>query len=217
MIKVIIAEDHHLVRAGICALLDQHDDIEVIGEAENGAQAVDLAQQLQPHVVVMDIRMPRLNGHAATAAIRATLPTCAVVVLSMYSDPLIVHQALAEGARGYLLKSSLEDELPQAIRAASRGETFLSPALADVLNEDAARPRSEPPAADPLERLTPREREVLRLVAQGHTNREAAQALGIGERTVETHRANLMNKLNVRDVAGLVRLAVKHGLITLDE
>ena len=217
MIKVLIADDHHLVRAGIRALLEKTNDIVVLGEAADGLEAIELATKLHPQVVVMDISMPKLNGFEATARIHSLNLGCEVVVLSMHSQKMIVQQALERGARGYLLKSALEAELPVAIRAASQGETYLSPAIASVVLDDYLTSRSKPPEPNPLNTLTSRERQLLQLIAEGRTNREMALIMDIAERTVEKHRANLMEKLEVHDVASMVRLAIKYGLISLDD
>ena len=217
MIRVVLAEDHHVVRQGIRALLEQTEDIEVVGEVEDGQAAVDVVQRLAPDVLVLDIGMPRLNGIQATAQVRTQQPATQVVILSMYSDETLVRQALRSGARGYLLKRSATEELLLAIRAASRGEIYLSPAITDtVLADFLAQPAG---TAEPelLDRLSPRESQVLQLIAEGRTNSEIAQIMQVAVKTVEKHRANLMAKLKVHDVAGLVRVAIKHGLIFLDQ
>lgn len=217
MIKVLIADDHNLVRAGIRALLEKTDDIDVIGEAADGLEAVKLVQELRPHVVVMDIGMPRLNGYEATARIHDLNLGCEIIMLSMHSEKMIVQQALARGARGYLLKSAFENELPRAVRLAVRGETYLSPAIAEVVLDDYLALRSQLAELNPLDKLTTRERQLLQLIAEGCTNREAAQIMHVGARTVEKHRANLMDKLDAHDVASLVRIALKYGLISIDD
>jgi DNA-binding NarL/FixJ family response regulator len=216
-IRVIIADDHHLVRQGIRALLEKADDIEVIGEAADGQEAVELVERLAPDVLVMDIAMPRLNGNQAAGQVRALGVATQVVILSMYSDETLVRQALRNGAKGYLLKRSVTEELLLAIRAASRGEIYLSPAISGSIVADFLRLQANADSSGPFERLTSREREVLQLIAEGHTNSAIAQVLTISVKTVEKHRANLMSKLNVHDLAGLMRVAIKHGLIFLDE
>lgn len=217
MIRVLIADDHHLVRAGIRALLEKTGDIGVVGETDNGLDAVEGVRTLRPDVAVLDIGMPTLNGHEATARIRALGTGCEVIILSMHAQKLIVHQALARGARGYVLKSSLGDELPLAIRAAARGETYLSPAIASAVIDEYMTSRTQAADPSPLDALTPRERHLLQLIAEGCTNREAAQIMSLGERTVEADRASLMSKLDAHDVAFLVRIAIKYGLVSLDE
>jgi DNA-binding NarL/FixJ family response regulator len=216
MIRVILAEDHHLVRQGIRVLLERAEDIEVVAEAADGREAVELVERLAPDVVLMDIAMPRLNGAEATSRIGALDVPTQVVILSMYSDPTLVRQALRSGAVGYVLKRSVTEELLLAIRAASRGEMYLSPSVSGpILMELLA--ASTPSRVSPLDQLTPREREVLQLIAEGHTNKSIAEALHISVKTVEKHRANVMSKLDVHDVAGLTRLAVKQGLVFLND
>jgi len=217
MIRVIVADDHHLVRQGICALLEKADDIKVVGEAADGHEAIELVERLVPDVLVMDIAMPRLDGVQATERVRTLDVATQVVILSMYADKTLVRRVLQSGARGYLLKRSVMEELLLAVRAASQGETYLNPEIfKPILNGFLAfhAGAEEPELVD---RLTPREREVLQLIAEGHTNNAIAQTLQVSVKTVEKHRSNLMSKLDVHDVAGLVRVAVKHGLVFLDE
>ena len=216
MIRVIIADDHHLVRQGIHSLLEKAADIEVIAEAEDGQQALELVEKNAPDVLVMDISMPRLNGMQAAERVRSMhLPT-QIVMLSMHSDDLMVKQALRHGARGYLLKSSVTEELLLAIRAASKGETYLSPAISKTILDDYLMHPSDKDELSPVDRLSPREREVLQLIAEGKTNSAIAQLMKISVKTVEKHRASLMAKLKVHDMVALVRIAIKHGLVSLD-
>ena len=217
VIRVIVADDHHLVRQGIRALLEKADGIEVVGEAADGQKAVELVERLAPDVLVMDIAMPRLGGIQAVRRVRALGMATQVIILSMYSDETLVRQALRNGARGYLLKRSVTEELLVAIRAASRGEIYLSPAVSRSIVADYLTLQKDAGACSPFERLTPREREVLQLISEGHTNSAIAQVLKIGMKTVEKHRANLMSRLNAHDLAGLIRAAIKHGMIFLDE
>jgi DNA-binding NarL/FixJ family response regulator len=216
-IRVIIAEDHHLVRQGIRSLLEKADDIEVVGEAADGQEAVELAERLAPDVVVMDMAMPRLDGSQAVSRVRALDVPTQVVILSMYSDEALVRQALRNGAKGYLLKRSVTEELLLAVRAASRGETYLSPAISGPIIADSLALQADAETLSPSAQLTPREREVLQLVSEGRTNAAIAEALKISVKTVEKHRANVMSKLNVHDLAGLMRAAIKHGLIFLEK
>jgi DNA-binding NarL/FixJ family response regulator len=217
VIRVIVADDHHLVRQGIRALLEKADDIEVVGEAAHGQEAVELVKRLAPDVLVMDIAMPRLNGNQALGRVRALGVAPQVVMLSMYSDETLVRQALRNGAKGYLLKRSVTEELLLAVRAASRGEIYLSPAISRSIVADYLTLQKDADACSPFERLTPREREVLQLIAEGHTNNAIAQILKLSVKTVEKHRSNLMSKLNVHDLAGLIRAAIKHRLVFLGE
>jgi DNA-binding NarL/FixJ family response regulator len=217
MIKVILADDHHLVRQGIRSLLEKAEDIEVIAEAENGLEAVKLAERYQPQVLVMDIGMPRLNGVQAAEQIRnLDLPT-KVVILSMHSDEMVVRQAIRSGAWGYLLKDSVATELLLAIRAAQRGEVYLSPAVSKMVMTNFINGRTNVEAFSGFDSLSLREREVLKLIAEGYTNKAIADTLFITIKTVEKHRASVMAKLNLQDMAGLVRVAIKHGLIFLDD
>jgi DNA-binding NarL/FixJ family response regulator len=217
VIRVIVADDHHLVRQGIRALLDKADGIEVVGEAADGQEAVELVEQLVPDVLVMDMAMPRLSGNQAIGRVRALGGATQVVILSMYSDETLVRQALRNGAKGYLLKRSVTEELLLAIRAASGGEIYLSPTVSRSIVADLLTLQTDAEASSPFERLTSREREVLQLISEGHTNNAIALVLKVSVKTVEKHRANLMSKLNVHDLAGLIRVAIKHGLVFLDE
>jgi DNA-binding NarL/FixJ family response regulator len=216
MIRVLIAEDHHLVRQGIRALLEKADDLEVVGEAQDGQEAVELAERLTPDVVVMDLSMPRLNGSQATERIRSQRLPTQVVILSMYSDETLVRQALRAGAKGYLLKHSVAEELLLAVRAACRGEVYLSSSVSGAIVANALQ-SSEVVEEDPFDRLSAREQQVLKLVAEGRTNNSIAQIMSVSVKTVEKHRSSLMTKLNIHDMAGLVRVAMKLGLIFMDE
>lgn len=215
MVRVIIADDHHLVRQGIRLLLEKAEDIEVVGEAEDGLEAVELAERLTPDIVVMDISMPRLNGTQATEQICSRLDATQVVMLSMYADETIVRQALRQGAKAYVLKRAVGEELLLAVRAANRGETYLSPPIASFVTKEFLT-LSESDETSAFERLTPRERQVLQLLAEGGTNIAIAGELVVSVKTVEKHRASLMSKLDIHDLAGLVRLAIKHGLVSVD-
>ena len=215
MIRVLIADDHDVVRTGLRLLLEQQGDIEVVGEASDGQEAMDLTIQLTPDILLMDISMPRMDGNEATRCVCALgLPT-RVVILSMHSDETIVHTALEGGARGYLVKASVRADLVPAVRAAYRGETYLSPSIADVVVRQllGQKKPAQPAADDPISRLTDREREVLRLIALGHTNKTMAQVMRISSRTVEKHRASLMDKLSAPDLATLVQIALQAGFV----
>lgn len=211
MIRVIVADDHHLVRQGIRALLEQAEDIQVVGEAEDGLQALRLVEQLTPDVLVLDIAMPGMDGLQTAEHIHALGKTTRTVMLSMYSDKASVRRALRSGARGYLLKRSVTAELLLAVRAADRGEIYLSPEISVTVVDELLGAGTD--QARPEDQLTPRELQVLQLIAEGRTNKAIAQILQISVKTVEKHRANLMAKLQVNDVAGLVRLAIEKGLI----
>jgi len=215
MIRVILVDDHHLVREGIKALLDKADEIEVVGEAEDGQTAIELVEQLTPDVVIMDLGMPRLNGAEATARITTLHPPTKVVILTMYSDDALVRETLLAGASGYVLKRSITQELLQAIRAAHRDEIYLSPIISKTLVEElkANYQAGQVESETGFTRLTPREREVLQLIAEGHTNQAIANLMGVSQKMVEKHRANLTTKLDVYDVAGLTRVAIKYGLV----
>lgn len=216
MIRVIIAEDHHLVRQGIRALIENINDIDVIGEASTGQEAIDLVEELTPEVIVMDISMPRLDGAQATERILSMDIPTQVVILSMHSDAILAQQLLNEGVKGYLLKESISEELALAIRSASKGQVYLSPAISDSVLTTLMTPQTDEPPESPSDILTPREREVLQLIAEGHTNNAIAEQLTISVKTVEKHRANLMSKLNVHDLPTLIRKAIKYNLIFLE-
>lgn len=216
MIRVILADDHHLVRQGIRALLEKTTDIEIVAEAENGEEAIISTQKLKPDVLLMDINMPRLNGIQAAEQIRHQGLSTHVVILSMHSDETLVRQALRSGVRGYLLKHAVTEELLIAVRAAQRGQVYLSPTISELVMSDFIVGRDKLEQSG-FEQLSPREREVLKLVAEGYTNKAIADTMHLSVKTVEKHRASLMTKLNVQDLAALIRLALKHGLIFLDE
>ena len=212
MIRVLLVEDHAMVRAGLRALLEHEKDINVVGEASNGQEAINKSVELKPDVLVMDIMMPRLNGIQAAEQIRILKLPVNILLLSMYSDEGLVRRALQSGVKGYVLKTSVSEELLWAIQAVARGETYLSTAISSIVLESALRPHTMK-ANTPLDDLSPREKEILQLIAEEHTSGEIGRLLFISEKTVEKHRANLMEKLHVRNLAGLVRLAVKYGLI----
>ena len=213
MIRVVIADDHHLVRQGLRALLENSREVEVVGEASTGYEAVELAEKFQPDVVVMDLSMPRLDGvQAATRILDLRSPT-EIVVVSMHADTAIVQNLVRRGVKGYLLKDALATELMFAIRSASAGKLYLSPTISEAVMNMLMTPSGE----DVVVELTPREREVLQLVAEGHTNTAIANILSISVKTVEKHRANLMNKLEADDLATLIRVAIRRRLIFSDD
>jgi DNA-binding NarL/FixJ family response regulator len=215
MIRIVIAEDHNMVRAGIRALLEKVGDIKILGEASNGQEAVEMTEALNPDVLIMDIMMPRLNGIQAAEQLRMRKNRVNILLLSMYADEGLVYQALQSGVNGYVLKTSASDELVQAVREIASGKKFLSSPISEIVLENAFKPRPTS-ELDPLASLSPREKEIMQLIAEEHTSVEIASFLSISEKTVEKHRANLMEKLHVRNLAGLVRLAVKYRLVDLD-
>jgi DNA-binding NarL/FixJ family response regulator len=211
-IRVLLAEDHTLVRAGIRALLDSFDEITVVGEASDGREAARQARELQPDVILMDIAMPGLNGLEATSRIARTCPGTRVLILTMHSNEEYVVQALRAGASGYLVKEAATGELHRAISSVARGQTYLSPSISrctvERLMED------ERTSVSSLDQLTPRQREILQLLAEGRSTRDIAALLSVSVKTVETHRARLMERLDIRDIPGLVRIAIREGLIS---
>ena len=209
-IRVVIADDHVLFRAGVRGLLRSFGGIEVVGEAADGHEAVALATAQRPGVLLMDIGMPGLNGIEALARVRAALPTLPVIILSMHTGEEHVMRALKAGAAGYLLKNAQPDELERAVRQVARGEPYLSPAVSKYVVQSYARGGQGGTA---LERLTPRQREVLQLIAEGYTTKAIAARLEVSVKTVETHRAQLMERLAIHDVVGLVRFALRRGLV----
>lgn len=213
MINVIVAEDHTLVRAGIRALLENAKDIYVLGEADNGQEAINLLRKHQPDVLIMDIMMPRLNGIQAAEKIHSLKLRTNILLLSMYSDPSLVHQAFKYGVKGYVLKSSVSDELIKAVYALAQNKSYLSQEISEIVLENVSNPPSDGWDSNPLSNLSPREKEVLQLIAEEHTSAEIADELFISEKTVEKHRSRIMKKLDARNLAGLVRIAVKYKLV----
>jgi DNA-binding NarL/FixJ family response regulator len=208
LIRILLADDHALVRQGFRMILDAQSDMEVLGEAANGREAIELGEKLQPDVVVMDVAMPELNGIEATRRLIASSPRTRVLALSMHKDSAYVREILRAGARGYLLKDSNEADLLAAVRAVAKGEGYLSPGVSDAVLTDYRRH-----VTDPLDLLTSREREVLQLIAEGKTNKEIATSLTLSVYTVEAHRGRVMEKLNLHSTGELVRFALLSGLI----
>lgn len=211
-IRVLLADDHTLVRAGIRGLLEGLADVDVVGEAGDGQEALRLAEELRPDVVLLDVGMPGLNGLEVAGRLAAFDSSIRVIILSMHTSEEYVLRALRAGCAGYLLKGSAVSELEIAVRAVARGESYLSPAVSKRVVDDYVSRTGG--AADPLDALTPRQREILQLAAEGHSSKEIAQRLGLSFKTVEAHRAQLMQRLNLHDLASLVRFAVRTGLVT---
>jgi DNA-binding NarL/FixJ family response regulator len=212
-IRILLADDHTLIRGGLRLLVEQQPDLAVVGEAEDGRTAVSLAASLKPDVAVLDIGMPNLNGIEAAKQITEGEPCAAVVILSMHRDETYILRALKAGARGYLLKDSAESDLVRAIRAVADGKAFFSPTVSKVLLEDHVRKLRRTGGEDSYDLLTPREREILQLIAEGKSNKEAAHVLHLSVYTVETHRANIMEKLKLKSVPELILYAVRKGII----
>ena len=212
-IRILLADDHTVIRMGLKLLLERQPDFEVVGEADDGLAAGKLATQLEPDVIVMDVAMPNLNGIEATRQIVTAHPKIAVVILSMHSDESYVMRALKAGARGYLLKDSAESELIQAVRTVVTGKSFFSAVVSKMLLEDYVRNLQQRGIEDSYDLLTPREREVMQLAAEGKSNKESAALLNLSAHTVETHRTNLMQKLNLHSVPELILYAVRKGII----
>ena len=212
-IRVLLADDHDLVRAGFRALLQSFEGMEVVGEASDGRQVLQLVESLKPDLVLMDIAMPELNGLEATARIVRDFPQVHVLILSMHANEEYARRALRAGAQGYLLKRASTAELELAVRAVARGEPYLTPAISRHLLADFAR---QPDAPSPLDRLSPRQREVLQLIAEGHSRKEIAEKLSISVKSFDVYRSQIMEQLKIDDTAGLVRFAIQNGLVHLD-
>jgi DNA-binding NarL/FixJ family response regulator len=212
-LKVLIADDHGVVRRGLRLLLEQYSEIEVVGEASNGRDVVRLAGELVPDVILMDVAMPLLNGIEAAEQIRKANDRIGVIMLTMHADEGYLLRALNAGVRGYLLKESAEEDLLRAVRTVSQGKPFFSPAITHTLLEDYMRVLKQEGLSDSFELLTTREKEVLQLLAEGKTNKETASILDVSLYTVESHRTNLMQKLNLHNTAEIVLYAVRKNLV----
>ena len=208
-IRVLLADDHTILRKGIRMLIDAQADMEVVGEAATGREAIETARSLKPDVIIMDVSMPELNGIEGTRQICDELTRTRVLALTMHKDSVYVREILRAGARGYLLKDTEDDDLLRAIRTIHRGEAFLSPAISDAVLTDYRRH-----VTNPVDLLTSREREILTLVAEGKTNKEIANALNLSVYTVESHRGSVMEKLNLHNTGDIVRFALRNGLIS---
>lgn len=212
-LRVLLVDDHTVVRQGLRRILASDDQIEVVGEAGDGRTAVELAQRTQPHVVVMDVALPELNGIEATRQLTKRAPNIRVLMLTMHADDVYVRQSLKAGARGYLLKDSEDLDLIKAVKAVGAGGSFFSPAVSSVVLSGYLGDRPPTDTDDPLGRLTDREREVLQLIAEGKTNKDIAGALSLSINTIETHRKHLMEKLDLHNTAELVRFALRERIV----
>jgi DNA-binding NarL/FixJ family response regulator len=208
MIRILLADDHGLVRQGFSMILGAEADMEVVGQAGNGREAVEMAEKLQPDLVIMDVTMPELNGIEATRRLAISLPRTRVLALSMHKDSAYVREILRAGARGYLLKDSGDADLLKAVRSVANGEGYISPAVSEAVLSDYRRH-----VTNPIDLLTSREREVLQMIAEGKTNKEIATVLNLSVYTVEAHRGRVMEKLNLHSAGELVRFALRSGLI----
>jgi DNA-binding NarL/FixJ family response regulator len=206
--RILLVDDHAVVRHGFMMILGAQADMEIVGEAANGREAIELAEQLRPDIVVMDVAMPELNGIEATRRLAASQPHTRVVALSMHKDSVYVREILRAGARGYLLKDSGPEDLVKAVRAVAGGESWLSPAVSNAVLDDYRRH-----VTNPIDLLSSREREVLQMLAEGKTNKEIAVVLNLSVYTVDAHRGRIMEKLNLHSINELVRFAVRNGLI----
>ena len=207
-IRILLADDHAVVRQGFKMILDAQPDMEIVGEAGNGREAVELVEELKPDVVVMDVAMPELNGIEATRRVASSVPHTRVIALSMHKDSVYVREVLRAGARGYLLKDSGAGDLVSAVRAVAQGEGYLSPAVSDAVMDDYRKH-----VTNPIDLLSSREREVLQMLAEGKTNKEIAGVLNLSVYTVDAHRGRIMEKLNLHSINELVRFAVRNGMI----
>jgi DNA-binding NarL/FixJ family response regulator len=214
-IKVLVVDDHPIVREGICALLAVVGDIEVVGEAANGSEAVDMARELQPEVVLMDIAMPVMGGLEATRRICREFPKIRVLILTQYDDKEYVLPVIEAGASGFVSKAAASSELTMGIRSVYRGDSYLSPPAAKLLVEGYRYKAGSQIGKDPYDQLTDRERDVLKLMAEGHTNQEIAEILVVSRKTVEGHKTNLMAKLDIHNRTELVKYALRKGIITI--
>lgn len=215
-IRVLVADDHAIIREGLCIMLGNQPDIEVVGKAANGREAIRLVDKYEPDVAVMDISMPELNGIEAIQQMLPRHPHMQVVVLSIHETKPYVFRALKAGAKGYLIKETAGLEVVEAVHAVYRGERYLSQRIADLLLDASLKKLESWTEVSPLDRLSPREREILQLVAEGKTSQQIAERLSISSKTVDTYRSRLMHKIGVEDMAGLVKFAIQHGVISLE-
>lgn len=214
--RIMIVDDHALVREGIIAFLKYHDDIEVVGEASNGIEAISTAEKCRPDVILMDIAMPELGGIEATVEIKKRLPDTKVLILSQYDDKEYVSRLLKAGVSGYLLKHAVGTDLISAVRAVAKGESYLYPAIASKVIDGYLGKSLQPSVEDPYEKLTDRENQVLKLLAEGHSHKEIANLLDISAKTVIAHQTNISEKLDLHSRAALIKFAISKGIIKLD-
>lgn len=216
-ITVLLAEDHTIVRKGLRTLLSHVENIEIIGEAENGREAVKLVSRFRPDVVVMDISMPMLNGLEATIQIKKTHPRTKVLILTMHTNEEYIFEIIKAGASGYIVKKAAPEELIMAIQSVTKGDKFFSPSISAIIVEKLMEKKEMVGREAPHHSLTPREREVLQLIAEGHTSRRISEILSISMKTVDVHRSHIMQKLDLHKAAGLVEYAIQHGIINIDK
>jgi len=207
-INILLADDHTIVRQGLKLILSAHSDLQIVGEAANGKEAVELAAKLKPDIVLLDVAMPELNGIEATRKMVEANSRLRVLILSMHKEAVYVRETLRAGARGYILKDAIDTELLNAVRSVARGDGYISPAVSGALLSDYRKD-----VTDPVDLLSPREREVLQLIAEGKTNKEVATKLNLSVYTVDSHRGKIMEKLNLHSTGELVRFAIKRGLV----
>ncbi|MGB2769319.1 MAG: response regulator transcription factor [Candidatus Zixiibacteriota bacterium] len=215
-IKLLVADDHKIFRQGIKKLLEEESDLQVVGEASDGREAVKKTIELKPDVILMDIAMANLNGLEATRQIKKQLPSAKVIMVTMHKNEEYVLQSFQAGASGFILKEGAVEELVSAIRSINSDKSFLSPSISKTLIDAYMRKMETGKTETPFDLLTDREREVLQLIAEGYTNREVAKSLFISVKTVEAHRAHIMQKLNIHDIAKLVKYAIQKGLVDLN-
>lgn len=212
-ITVFLADDHTIVRQGLAKLLEGEPNLRVVGEAENGREAVDKVGELKPDIVIMDIAMPMLNGIEATRQIRKACPSTKVIILSMYSHDRYISELFSLGASGYLLKSSTSTDIINAIHSALKGETYLSPSISHMVIEDYISLKKKSPQEDLYNRLSNREREIFQMITEGRSTKEISQILYISPSTVKTHRSNIMEKLNMDNISQLIQFAIHLGIV----
>lgn len=212
-IRLMIADDHMIVRQGMRKLLEAYPELEILGEAQNGDETIELAKKLLPDIIIMDISMPVINGLEATRQIKKRLPQTKILILTMHAEKEYIFKILQSGASGYLLKGSPIEELVAAVYAVDRGESYLSPPVSKSIIEDYIGGGPKRPATTRSQPLTAREREVLQLIAEGYTSKRIAIRLSLSSKTVETHRSHIMQKLNIHNAAGLIRYAIQKGWV----